>query len=293
MNEDYTTKAAKKLMFWEDMDEEAIKKGKLKFPALIDWETSFSKKLHGWVNEDGKFVLPELLRDVEYSKKNRKDLWSSYLILELFLSFKHIDPSPSTQQHMKDLQKWIYRHELVDDEDSDDENEVIDREEWVNEFCCCQLRCSNEDDCYSQSRRTKPLTAHGARRRMLICEAFAQLEQQPNMKYFDEAIKRLVEADALKMEIIPNPKEVEGVKVLQLETAAGAAIRVLILQKSLFSLTKILNFCLLTSLIPYVNQFFDHAIDINVPRSRFLPVKATFDLLLVQVTIFPGLFMTF
>ncbi|KAJ8460277.1 hypothetical protein OPV22_033203 [Ensete ventricosum] len=68
-----------------------------------------------------------------------------------------------------------------------------------------------------------------------------------------KAIKRLVEADALKMEIIPNPKEVDGVKVLQLETAAGAAIR-----------------------------FFDDAIGINVPRSRFLPVKATSDLLLVQ-----------
>ncbi|CAL9115388.1 unnamed protein product, partial [Musa textilis] len=68
-----------------------------------------------------------------------------------------------------------------------------------------------------------------------------------------KAIKRLVEANALKMEIIPNPKEVDGMKVLQLETAAGAAIR-----------------------------FFDHAIGINVPRSRFLPVKATSDLLLVQ-----------
>ncbi|CAN8269832.1 unnamed protein product [Cochlearia groenlandica] len=68
-----------------------------------------------------------------------------------------------------------------------------------------------------------------------------------------KAIKKLVEADALKMEIIPNPKEVEGVKVLQLETAAGAAIR-----------------------------FFDNAIGVNVPRSRFLPVKATSDLLLVQ-----------
>ncbi|OVA19677.1 UTP--glucose-1-phosphate uridylyltransferase [Macleaya cordata] len=67
------------------------------------------------------------------------------------------------------------------------------------------------------------------------------------------AIKRLVEADALKMEIIPNPKEVNGMKVLQLETAAGAAIR-----------------------------FFHNAIGINVPRSRFLPVKATSDLLLVQ-----------
>ncbi|GFS35279.1 UDP-glucose pyrophosphorylase 2 [Actinidia rufa] len=75
------------------------------------------------------------------------------------------------------------------------------------------------------------------------------------------AIKRLVEADALKMEIIPNPKEVDGVKVLQLETAAGAAIR-----------------------------FYDHAIGSNVPRSRFLPVKATSDLLLVQVTNFLGRF---
>uniref|UniRef100_A0A0E0EUN9 UTP--glucose-1-phosphate uridylyltransferase n=1 Tax=Oryza meridionalis TaxID=40149 RepID=A0A0E0EUN9_9ORYZ len=69
----------------------------------------------------------------------------------------------------------------------------------------------------------------------------------------EHAIKRLVEAEALKMEIIPNPKEVDGVKVLQLETAAGAAIR-----------------------------FFEKAIGINVPRSRFLPVKATSDLLLVQ-----------
>ncbi|CDP01691.1 unnamed protein product [Coffea canephora] len=68
-----------------------------------------------------------------------------------------------------------------------------------------------------------------------------------------KAIKRLVQESALKMEIIPNPKEVDGVKVLQLETAAGAAIR-----------------------------FFDRAIGINVPRSRFLPVKATSDLLLVQ-----------
>ncbi|XP_071702219.1 UTP--glucose-1-phosphate uridylyltransferase [Rutidosis leptorrhynchoides] len=67
------------------------------------------------------------------------------------------------------------------------------------------------------------------------------------------AIKRLVQADALKMEIIPNPKEVNGVKVLQLETAAGAAIK-----------------------------FFDNAIGVNVPRSRFLPVKASSDLLLVQ-----------
>ncbi|XP_061977327.1 UTP--glucose-1-phosphate uridylyltransferase 2-like isoform X1 [Populus nigra] len=40
-----------------------------------------------------------------------------------------------------------------------------------------------------------------------------------------KAIKRLVEADALKMEIILNPKDVDGVEFLQLETAAGAAVR--------------------------------------------------------------------
>ncbi|KAK7300531.1 hypothetical protein RJT34_11377 [Clitoria ternatea] len=55
------------------------------------------------------------------------------------------------------------------------------------------------------------------------------------------------------MEIIANPKEVDGIKVLQLETEAGAAIR-----------------------------FFDKAIGINVHQSRFLPVKATSDLLIVR-----------
>eukprot|EP00850_Spirogloea_muscicola_P001958 SM000007S20918 [mRNA] locus=s7:912438:917300:- [translate_table: standard] len=74
-----------------------------------------------------------------------------------------------------------------------------------------------------------------------------------NMWVKMSAIKRLVQGDALKTEIIPNPKEVDGVKVLQLETAAGAAIR-----------------------------FFDRALGVNVPRSRFLPVKACSDLLLVQ-----------
>eukprot|EP00270_Netrium_digitus_P008485 TRINITY_DN253_c0_g1_i1.p1 TRINITY_DN253_c0_g1~~TRINITY_DN253_c0_g1_i1.p1 ORF type:complete len:469 (+),score=156.18 TRINITY_DN253_c0_g1_i1:59-1465(+) len=72
-----------------------------------------------------------------------------------------------------------------------------------------------------------------------------------------KAINRLVQEDALKMEIIPNPKEVDGVKVLQLETAAGAAIR-----------------------------FFNKAIGVNVPRSRFLPVKACSDLLLVQSNLY-------
>ncbi|KAM0908715.1 hypothetical protein ACQ4PT_015295 [Festuca glaucescens] len=68
-----------------------------------------------------------------------------------------------------------------------------------------------------------------------------------------KAIVRLVEAEALTMEIIPINKIVDGVKALQLETAAGAAI-----------------------------QFFEKALVINVPRSRFLPVKTTSDLLLLK-----------
>ncbi|GFS39471.1 UDP-glucose pyrophosphorylase 2 [Actinidia rufa] len=59
--------------------------------------------------------------------------------------------------------------------------------------------------------------------------------------------------ELLEIAQVPDENEVDGVKVLQLETAAGAAIR-----------------------------FFDNAIGINVHRSRFLPVKATSDLLLVQ-----------
>ncbi|KAL9652747.1 hypothetical protein ABK040_010780 [Willaertia magna] len=60
-----------------------------------------------------------------------------------------------------------------------------------------------------------------------------------------------------KVEIINNEKEVEGVKVIQLETAAGAAI-----------------------------QVFHKSIGIDVPRSRFLPVKKCSDLLLVQSNLY-------
>ncbi|KAI6691404.1 hypothetical protein NL676_028232 [Syzygium grande] len=72
-----------------------------------------------------------------------------------------------------------------------------------------------------------------------------------------KAIQRLLEAEDLKMDIIPIQKEANGTKVLQLETAAGAAIE----------------------------QFFDNAIAINVPRSRFIPLKATSDMLEVQIYI--------
>eukprot|EP00999_Lentomonas_sp_LEN2_P001931 NODE_307_length_1675_cov_72.510982_g275_i0.p1 GENE.NODE_307_length_1675_cov_72.510982_g275_i0~~NODE_307_length_1675_cov_72.510982_g275_i0.p1 ORF type:complete len:497 (+),score=103.48 NODE_307_length_1675_cov_72.510982_g275_i0:65-1555(+) len=69
------------------------------------------------------------------------------------------------------------------------------------------------------------------------------------------AIKRVVKEKTLSLDIIVNPKVVPetGVNVIQLETAVGAAIR-----------------------------HFKNGHGINVPRSRFLPVKGTSDLLLVQ-----------
>ncbi|KAF2669384.1 UTP--glucose-1-phosphate uridylyltransferase [Microthyrium microscopicum] len=74
------------------------------------------------------------------------------------------------------------------------------------------------------------------------------------------AIKRVVEANELAMEIIPNEKSIPADKkgeadqsVIQLETAVGAAIR-----------------------------HFKNAHGVNVPRRRFLPVKTCSDLMLVK-----------
>merc|ERR1719300_156928 len=72
------------------------------------------------------------------------------------------------------------------------------------------------------------------------------------------AIQRVVEENTLDMEIIVNPKQMDGgINVIQLETAVGAAMK-----------------C------------FDNASGINVPRSRFLPVKKTSDLLLVMSNLY-------
>ncbi|XP_057699836.1 UTP--glucose-1-phosphate uridylyltransferase-like isoform X1 [Corythoichthys intestinalis] len=72
------------------------------------------------------------------------------------------------------------------------------------------------------------------------------------------AIKRLIDNNALDMEVIANPKTLEGgLNVIQLETAVGAAIK-----------------C------------FRNAMGINVPRSRFLPVKTSSDLLLVMSNLY-------
>ncbi|XP_042906880.1 UTP--glucose-1-phosphate uridylyltransferase [Parasteatoda tepidariorum] len=72
------------------------------------------------------------------------------------------------------------------------------------------------------------------------------------------AIARLVKEDSLNMEVIVNPKHLDsGINVIQLERAAGAAMK---------------DFC--------------GALGINVPRSRFLPVKKTSDLLLVKSNLY-------
>ncbi|XP_014669123.1 PREDICTED: UTP--glucose-1-phosphate uridylyltransferase-like [Priapulus caudatus] len=73
-----------------------------------------------------------------------------------------------------------------------------------------------------------------------------------------EAISRNVKAKTLQMEIIVNHKTLDnGVNVIQLETAAGTAIK-----------------------------NFEGSIGVNVPRSRFLPVKKTSDLLIVMSNLY-------
>lgn len=73
-----------------------------------------------------------------------------------------------------------------------------------------------------------------------------------------KAIDRVLRERTLKMEIIVNNKSLEnGLRVIQLETAVGAAMK-----------------C------------FDGSVGVNVPRSRFLPVKKTSDLLLVMSNLY-------
>lgn len=73
-----------------------------------------------------------------------------------------------------------------------------------------------------------------------------------------KCLNQLVEENQIQMEVIVNPKTLEsGLNILQLEQAAGAAIR-----------------------------SFDVAFGVNVPRSRFLPVKTTSDLLMVMSNLY-------
>lgn len=73
-----------------------------------------------------------------------------------------------------------------------------------------------------------------------------------------KAVDRVLQQKTLNMEIIVNNKTLDnGLRVIQLETAVGAAMK-----------------C------------FEGAMGINVPRSRFLPVKKTSDLLLVMSNLY-------
>ena len=72
------------------------------------------------------------------------------------------------------------------------------------------------------------------------------------------AIKRIIEENTIDMEVIVNPKTLEGgLNVIQLETAVGAAMK-----------------C------------FEGSKGIKVPRSRFLPVKTSSDLLLIMSNLY-------
>jgi len=72
-----------------------------------------------------------------------------------------------------------------------------------------------------------------------------------------KALKRVMSDEGMDLEIIINPKAMgDGQAVIQLETAAGAAIK----------------------------HFKGHGV--NVPRSRFLPVKSCSDLLLIKSDIY-------
>ncbi|KAG6833569.1 hypothetical protein H0H87_005220 [Tephrocybe sp. NHM501043] len=73
-----------------------------------------------------------------------------------------------------------------------------------------------------------------------------------------KALKHVMETEGMELEIIINPKTTDdGQAVVQLETAAGAAIK-----------------------------HFKNAHGINVPRQRFLPVKSCSDLLLIKSDIY-------
>jgi UTP--glucose-1-phosphate uridylyltransferase len=72
------------------------------------------------------------------------------------------------------------------------------------------------------------------------------------------ALKRVMESEGMDLEIIINQKSLDdGQAVIQLETAAGAAVK-----------------------------HFKGAHGVNVPRSRFLPVKSCSDLLLIKSDIY-------
>lgn len=70
-------------------------------------------------------------------------------------------------------------------------------------------------------------------------------------------LKKRLEDDSLHLDVIVNQKTVEGLPVIQLETALGSGI-----------------------------NNFEGSLAVQVPRTRFVPIKKTDDLLLVQSNLF-------
>lgn len=94
---------------------------------------------------------------------------------------------------------------------------------------------------------------------MVTCHTlYIQIVYTYNVCHSFLAIDRVLEQNRLNLEIIVNNKSLgNGLNIIQLETAVGAAMK-----------------------------SFDGGIGINVPRARFLPVKKTSDLLLVMSNLY-------
>lgn len=98
------------------------------------------------------------------------------------------------------------------------------------------------------------------------------------------AIQRLVAADEIDSSVFVTTRTMDHDKVLQLETAAGAAIRV----RAPSSADPPRRMRPLNPL-PVARaaaQSFTNPVGVLVPRARFLPVKSTSDLFLVQSNLF-------
>lgn len=96
------------------------------------------------------------------------------------------------------------------------------------------------------------------------------------------AIERVLENSSLNMEIIVNNKtQPNGLNIIQLETAVGAAMKSF--EGSIGKYRK--KYTTNVSIIIYNYNLMPFT-GINVPRSRFLPVKKTSDLMLVMSNLY-------
>lgn len=94
------------------------------------------------------------------------------------------------------------------------------------------------------------------------------------------AIDRVLNEGSMNLEIIVNNKTLDNnLNIIQLETAVGAAMKSFNGGLGMYNLIfKLFNFTYVLCIIVLLG--------INVPRSRFLPVKKTSDLLLVMSNLY-------